>query len=190
MCIWKNVRFLFIFFFDRYTFLGCDMFLNAVCDHIYYDVNSNVNNRRFSACQVVIQILIFFSLLLLMFDTYPYEVGLIGILIKSNSIFNLLLIVAPLYLLASLIAIGYRVRKIILKDWNSQINRYFLNWTFIYKGVPLMGRFSGIIRSLASTRVCLSVRIPEDLRCILLCRSVEGTYTRNSNLQKKTKYSG
>lgn len=83
--------------------------MNAICDHVFYDFNSNVNNRRLSACQIIIQVLIFFSLLLLMFDTYPYEVGLIGILTKSNFVFRLLMVVAPLYLVFSLIAIGYRV---------------------------------------------------------------------------------
>ena len=95
---------------DRYAFLGVDLFLNAICDHVFYDVNSNVNNRRLSACQIIIQVLIFFSLLLLMFDTFPYEVGLIGILTKSNFVFRLLLVVAPLYLVVSIIAVGYRVR--------------------------------------------------------------------------------
>eukprot|EP00750_Incisomonas_marina_P019158 INCI3238.1.p1 GENE.INCI3238.1~~INCI3238.1.p1 ORF type:complete len:222 (+),score=34.52 INCI3238.1:258-923(+) len=95
--------------FALYAFLGVDLFLNAICDHVFYDVNSNVNNRRLSACQIIIQVLIFFSLLLLMFDTFPYEVGLIGILTKSNFVFRLLLVVAPLYLVVSIIAVGYRV---------------------------------------------------------------------------------
>ena len=105
---------------DRYAFLGVDLFLNAVCDHVFYDINTNVNNRRLSACQIIIQVLTFFSLLLLMFDTYPYEVGLIGILTKSNSVFRLLLVVAPLYLVISAIAVGFRV---------SVINRFSVSTT-------------------------------------------------------------
>jgi hypothetical protein len=77
---------------------------------VFYDVNTNTNNRRLSACQIVIQILTWLAMLLLMFDTYPYEVGLIGVLFKSNTVFKLLLVVAPLYLVVSLISIGYRVR--------------------------------------------------------------------------------
>ncbi len=59
----------------RYAFLGIDLFLNAVCDHVFYDVNTNSNNRRLAVFQIVIQVLTFFSILLLMFDTYPCVLG-------------------------------------------------------------------------------------------------------------------
>ena len=105
------------------TFLSFDLTLNSILDYDLFNDGTDSNLLLgLLGVQVVIQITIFLILFIAMADTFLFRVGLLGLLMKK---FRLVLLMQPIYIMITLLAGAFRVRRLqygdtFLKLWRNQ----------------------------------------------------------------------